>query len=124
MMALALLLIPAPALGGPWVPEPGHGFLQLGTTWFRSTDPARGASTTGFDYSKTTLSAYGEVGLPGRLLVTLEVPWAIARNRARGGEHLVAVGDDDQQIGRIAFESIGETERPDSNRPAHRGTGV
>lgn len=85
LFALATLLPPAVAAAGPWVPDPGHGFLQLGTTWFRSADPARGASTTGFDYSKTTLSAYGEIGIPGGLLFTLEVPWAAARNDARDG---------------------------------------
>jgi hypothetical protein len=82
---LAVTFVASPASAGPWVPDPGHGFLQLGTTWFRSADPARGAATTGFDYRKTTLSAYGEVGLPGGLALTLEVPWAAARNDARDG---------------------------------------
>lgn len=84
-IVLTLTALRGTAWAGPWVPDPGHGFLQLGTTWFRSADPARGAATTGFDYRKTTLSAYGELGLPGGLALTLEVPWAAARNDARDG---------------------------------------
>jgi hypothetical protein len=85
LVVASLLMVPS-ATAGPWVAEPGHGYLQLSGTSFRSDDGVRGSTAGGFRYSKTTLSLYSELGLVDGLQFTFELPFALARNEQVGGD--------------------------------------
>lgn len=86
LFALALLaLTPRAAQAGPWLHDAGSGYVQLASTYFTSTEGVQGAAANGFRYRKTTLSLYGEVGLPAGLQLTANLPFEFARNDAAEG---------------------------------------
>lgn len=83
LLAVAALWLPSgPAAAGPWVPSPGDGYLSLGFTHFRAATGMRDGVSTGLAYRTSTWRLYSELGLPGRLVLTVSLPYVQAVNRS------------------------------------------
>lgn len=85
--AVAFVLVtclgPATASAGPWVPEPGDGYLKLSGSYFDATgvyDRAGRALETDYSYSHAAVRAYGEVGLAPHVGLSASVPWMRSQN--------------------------------------------
>ncbi len=95
----ALLGGSAPAHAGPWVHAPGDGYLKTALGVFRANDGVADGQATGLAYQTTTLSLYGEVGLPGRLQFTTYVPFVFGTNESPNS----AVRYNHSAFGDVAF---------------------
>ena len=83
LLPLAVALVfSASAEAGPWVAQPGGGYLQGGVSYFSAQEGQREGVATGLSYQTTTFSLYGEVGLPGRLQLTTYLPYVLAVNES------------------------------------------
>lgn len=81
-LCAVFLLAPAAASAGPWVPAPGDGYIQGGVSFFSAQEGQREGVATGLAYRTTTFSLYGELGLPGRLMLTSYVPFVLGTNES------------------------------------------
>lgn len=128
--ALAVVLAAPAAQAGPWLHDAGHGYVQLASTYFTSTEGVRGSQANGFRYRKTTLSMYGEIGLPANLQLTANVPFEFARNDAADGDAVYTnrgVGDirialDGQLLRRPALTLGVELKVPAYRDPSEQDT--
>ncbi|MCB9507661.1 MAG: hypothetical protein H6700_08920 [Myxococcales bacterium] len=80
--AALVLSLPAVCFAGPWVHDPGTGFAKLGLSAFDASDGMRDGVSTGLAYRSTTADLYAEVGLPGRLQVSVNAAWVAATNHS------------------------------------------
>jgi hypothetical protein len=74
--ALALLLARGSASGGPWTPEPGHGYAKIWVKWLPGLGYHAGDGST-IDYAayhEILFTAYGEIGIVRSLAATLHLP--------------------------------------------------
>ncbi len=77
-LLVAALLAPSSGQASAWIREPGHFFIQLGTSYATLNDPELAA----FELQQTVLrlSLFAEVGLPLRMNLAAEVPYLVATN--------------------------------------------
>ncbi len=80
---LAIFVGPATAAAGPWVPEPGDGYLKLSGSYFDATGVYGREGRrldTDYSYSHAAVRAYGEVGLAPHVGLSASVPWLRSQN--------------------------------------------
>lgn len=124
VFALAILVGPATASAGPWVPEPGDGYLKLSGSYFDATgvyDREGRELQTDYSYSHAAIRAYGEVGLAPHLGLSASVPWMRSQNADKTSQTKyikTGLGDLDlalqggTTIGNVAISVVGQVRVP------------
>lgn len=72
-----LCLAAAPAHAGPWIPDPGHGYLKLWARWLAGFGyhAADGSTIPYGAYHEVSLNAYAEVGVGAGFMVWANSPF-------------------------------------------------
>jgi hypothetical protein len=87
LMVVAGSLFPAAAVAGPWLPEPGEGYVKAAGNHFESTgtrDVSGDSIEPDFDYSHNALRLYADFGLAEHLGISASVPFVRSQNAERG----------------------------------------
>lgn len=82
LAALLTTCTSAAAHAGPWLLEQGAGYAKLAVSQFNTDTYYRGAEATELSFTGTTLSFYGEIGLPGPVQAIVSVPFVFAANHS------------------------------------------
>jgi hypothetical protein len=77
--------VASPAQAGPWNRELGSAYLKLGLSHFSATQGFSRGVATGLDYEAYTVELYGELGLPHRFSLVVNLPYVMARNGSPAG---------------------------------------
>lgn len=126
--AVILLALSTTAMAGPWVRDPGAGYAKLGWRGFQSDNGMVSGESTGLKYTSHTVGLYSEIGIPGQLQLTVDLPFVSATHASPDGVkfHHRWTGDLRVQLDRRltkAFPlSLGlEVRLPTYGTPADRG---
>ncbi len=121
---LAIFVGPATAAAGPWVPEPGDGYLKLSGSYFDATgvyDREGRKLDAEYSYSHAAVRAYGEVGLAPHVGLSASVPWMRSQNADKTSQAKyikTGLGDLDlalqggKTIGNVAISVVGQVRVP------------
>lgn len=85
LVGVWVVLVSAPAWGGPWVKQPGDAFVKVGAAQFTAEESFNQGVSTGLAYTGLTSNLYAEVGLPSDLQVVLDLPFVVATNQSPRG---------------------------------------
>jgi len=83
ILAAALICLPAAANAGPWVPEPGEGYVKVSAGYFDGDgmfDVEGNFQEPDFQYTHRSIRAYTEIGLAPHVSITASSSFLGARN--------------------------------------------
>jgi len=83
VVAVGLLAGAQTAAAGPWVPEPGEGYLKLSTSYFESVgtyDRSGEPMDPSYTYRHVGARLYADVGLAPHLGLSASIPYLASRN--------------------------------------------
>ncbi len=124
VVGLLALAWPSVASAGPWVPEPGEGYLKVSGSYFDATgmyDRSGEQVDTDYSYRHAGARLYGDIGLAPHLGLSASLPWRRSQNvhRESSAQYIKSgLGDLDlalqggTTIGQFALSGVGKLRVP------------